>query len=173
MNKPLRVLFVCTANISRSAYLEWRARQMVDPTLAVFASGGIENHSHRPMDPPMAHELEARGGDGSPHRSKPVSPEQLAWADLVLTATMDHRRELLRRRPDLARSIFTLSQFLASAELTRTDEPLVPAAFRRRVAAHSDDDLADPFGDRAATSDFARVADAHLSRLRALLTRSA
>ena len=42
MGEPLRVLFVCTANIARSPYLEVRARQLAGPGVGVeFGSAGV------------------------------------------------------------------------------------------------------------------------------------
>lgn len=170
MTEPLCILFVCTANISRSPYLERRAASMIDPQVAVFSSGGTQNHPGRPMDPLMADLLVQRGGQPSGHVSKPVSPAQLQWASLVLTATSAHRQDLLNSRPDLARKLFTLAQFVEAAEAAGPTPDLIPAAFRMRGGPRASDDLADPYGLGAeAARTCAGAADAYLVRLAAVL----
>lgn len=121
------------------------------------------------MDPSLLVELSARGGDGSGHVSRPVDMRQLEWADVILTATAEHRRELLRRYPSLATRLFTLEQFLDGAERAGGADPVVPAALTHRRPARPDDDLIDPIGDARAAARCARIADRQLQRLAGLL----
>lgn len=170
----IRVLFVCTANICRSPYLELRARQLIGPELADFASGGTHSFPDQEMDPLMAAELADRGGDPSGHRSRQVSNDLLVWADAILGVTADHRTTLLGQRPDLARKTFTVGQFLRGAEAIEDSGDLVLSAFRRRGGMPAIDDLADPYGrGPEAAAACATRADEYLNRLHKVLQRGA
>ncbi len=57
---PLKVLFVCTANICRSPFMELVARQLAGPDAAVeFSSAGTHGFRDHPMDDVMAGTLAA------------------------------------------------------------------------------------------------------------------
>lgn len=61
---PLRVVFVCTANICRSAYASVRAAQLFGEGAAVeVSSAGTHGWIDQPTDEPIATELRARGAD--------------------------------------------------------------------------------------------------------------
>lgn len=170
----IRVLFVCTANISRSPYLERRGRQLIDSEFAAFASAGTHSLPDREMDPMMVAELAARGGDPSGHRSQRLCPDLLAWADVILGVSAEHRTAVLGQRPDLARQVFTVGQFLRAAQTVRDPQDLVSSAFRFRGGTPAADDLADPYGrGRVAASACAARADEYLLRLRAVLQQPA
>src|SRR4029077_11961102 len=52
---PIRVLFVCTANICRSPYLELRARQLFGPDAGVeVSSAGTDGFDAAPVSDTMA-----------------------------------------------------------------------------------------------------------------------
>lgn len=63
----------------------------------------------------MAGLLQAQGIDGSGHRAEPIRPELLDSADLVLTATLAQRSELVRQWPAALPKTFTLGEFVALA----------------------------------------------------------
>ena len=163
---PLKVLFVCTANICRSPYMELTARHLAagDPTLE-FASAGTHGLVDEPMNRPMVDVLAAGAQGRDTFRSRRLTPEHLAWADVVLTAEASHRQFILDDDPALFRKVFTLGQFVESVS-TAGDEPhgreLLTALQQRRGPASADLDVADPYrrGDKAA-----RTAADHIDRL--------
>ncbi|NYD57570.1 sulfate adenylyltransferase [Nocardioides marinisabuli] len=165
-SKPLKVLFVCTANICRSPYMELTARHLAagDPTLE-FASAGTHGLADEPMNQPMVDVL-AAGTEGSDSfRSRRLTPEHLAWADVVLTAEASHRQFILDDDPALFRTVFSLGQFVESIGALDGDlhgRELLTALQQRRGPASEDLDVADPYrrGDAAA-----RTAADHLDRL--------
>ena len=80
---PLKVLFVCTANICRSPFMELTARALA-PELTI-SSAGTHGFTAAPMESEMAAVL-AEGIDPGEFRSRPLTVDMLAEADLVLTA---------------------------------------------------------------------------------------
>ena len=156
MSEPLQVLFVCTANISRSPYLELSARLLAgEESDVVFSSAGTHGFDARSMDEGMVPLLpEGVSADG--HASRRLTADLVRDADLVLTAEAAHRNFILEEFPQHFRKVFTVGQFAASI----ADYPdlrgraLVEAAAARRTAARPEHDIADPYrrGDVAAAT---------------------
>ena len=107
-----------------------------------------------------AAELRALAGDDHGFVSRQLTVDLLADADLVLTATRQHRSEAVSRCPKVLRSAFTLRELhrlLVDADLDALpSDPadrvreLVDLARRRRgfvpPAEPGEDDVADPYG---------------------------
>ena len=154
MSEPLQVLFVCTANISRSPYLELTARSLAgEGAGVVFASAGTHGFDARAMDEAMVPLLPS-GTTSSAHASRRLTREILAEADVVLTAEATHRSFILEEFPQHFRKVFTVGQFAASVDdhPGLTGRELVAAAAARRTPARPEHDIADPYrrGDVAA-----------------------
>lgn len=164
------MLYICAANICRSAYAECRSRALVGRRgMTRFASAGTDGLSPRPMDGPMAAELIARGGDPSGVFGARVTPEDLAAADLVLTMTARQRARLLDEAPASHARVFTLGQFtraVASAGRRLGPGDLVAWVAAHRPPADPADDVPDPYGrGPAAAHQAADLIDEHLLQL--------
>lgn len=155
---PVRVLFVCTANISRSPYAERRAAQFVPAGSLTpdFSSAGLPGLPGEQMDSAMERELVDRGGSGAGHVSRQLSDGVLDECDVVLTVEFAHRLGIFDDWPQYAPKVFGLRQ-LADA-LARVDVPPSGglAALDAALGAAQPDsfswDIADPYrrGARAA-----------------------
>lgn len=146
----MKVLFVCTANICRSAYAEVLARHLTGPaTHLEFDSAGVHGHDVEQMDPPMAAEATLRGVDPSGFRSKRLTKLLIDEADLILTAEAVHRRLILEERPRAMSKAFSLGQFargLAASEHDPADHGGLLAKVRSHApTAHDEDDIDDPY----------------------------
>ena len=151
---PLKVLFVCTANICRSPYMERVARNLGLPDVE-FTSAGTHGFDEHPMDEVMAAQLSTSGLDAGDFRSRRVTPRLIAEADLVLTAEAAHRSAILEENPDAVRKVFTLGQAARiAAELDGDPSPreVAVALAERRGAPELGDDVTDPYrrGEEAA-----------------------
>ncbi len=177
------VLAVCTANICRSPMAEYLLRAELaaayEPESALrfeVSSAGIRGWDGAAMDPSAAAELRRLGGDPSNFRARSFTAELAVRADIILTATTDHRRAVLQDVPQALRRTFTLLEFahLVSA----TPEPdgsagdpreVVRRAAARRGAARLETyDLADPYGHDAdvhrATAEMVQASTGAVSR---------
>jgi protein-tyrosine-phosphatase len=144
------VLFVCTANICRSAYLEQAARSL-DAKGIEFSSAGTHGFTDHPMDDVMSGTL---GAFDDTFRSRRLTRAIVEDADLVLTAESSHRAFILEEHPQALRKVFTLGQFARAAQASPDlrGRSLLTAAGERRTAPLPEDDIDDPYrrGDAAA-----------------------
>jgi protein-tyrosine phosphatase len=188
----LHVLHVCTGNICRSPMAE---RLMLDGLASRFGPDGFDvevrgagtygGHEGEPMHGPAAQVLRERGVAPDGFTSTWLREEQVRWADLVLTATAEHRSAVLGLEPKALRRTFTLREL---ARLAREVEPAeLPAGTPgERLAAlaaraadlratnppshRGADDVDDPFGEpieayREAAEEIATALDDVLARL--------
>ncbi|GAA4820699.1 adenylyl-sulfate kinase [Nocardioides caeni] len=149
---PLRVLFICTANICRSPYMELRARALTGANDRIeFISAGTHGFRAHAVDETMAESLRARGVSTElidSFASQRLTRELIAGADLVLTAEASHREYVLEEVPNAFRKVFTLGQFAESVARVDADlngRALVTAVGHRRAGASDHHDIRDPF----------------------------
>jgi sulfate adenylyltransferase len=149
---PLRVLFVCTANICRSPYMELRARTLLAGRTDVeFISAGTHGFRAHRVDATMATVLADRGVDDDlveQFASRRLTRELVNEADLVLTAEASHREFVLEEAPGAFRKAFTLGQFAESVgrvDASLTGTSLVTAVGHRRAGAVDAHDIRDPY----------------------------
>lgn len=146
-----KVLFVCTANICRSAYADVVARAAALPGVE-FASAGTRALVGQGIDPPMA--ANVRGGEPTAHRARQLTRDLVADADLILTMSSDHRRYILDEWPTLGRKAFIIGH--VAREMSQLPqglalEGLVDHLWQHR-SSNPGDEVADPYrrGDAAA-----------------------
>ncbi|WP_460812539.1 adenylyl-sulfate kinase [Nocardioides salsibiostraticola] len=152
---PLNILFVCTANICRSPYMELRARALATELGAAdslnFSGAGTHGFNEHPMDSTMAEALAQRDTTTEGFSSRPLTKALIAEADLVLTAEGSHRSFILDDHPGAFRKVFTLGQFAAAAEAATTSDSgisgrdLITSVGQRRGGADRSLDIADPY----------------------------
>ncbi|RLV47656.1 low molecular weight phosphatase family protein [Nocardioides mangrovicus] len=161
--QPLRVLFVCTANISRSPYAELYARASTQRrgVPLEFDSAGTWAVPGNPIDPVMGYQLAQRGIDSGAFRSRRVTPQDVSDADVVLVMEEVHRSFLLEDVPAAIGKVFTLGQFAGRTVQfpTAHGTDLVDALGKRRTRGRVDDDVADPYrrGEEVAAATASRL----------------
>jgi sulfate adenylyltransferase len=173
----IQVLFVCTANICRSAFAEALSRNLLgEQDEVTVTSAGIHGFVDRPMDLPMAVEVASRGGDAGYFRSRKLTFDMVDKADLVLTAEVAHRSYILDDRPAVFRRMFTFGQFARMLPDLSDDargRDLLEAAKSGLKPADPVDDIADPFGrgPEAASETAAHIERVLLSVIPRLLSK--
>ncbi|WP_314139200.1 low molecular weight phosphatase family protein [uncultured Plantibacter sp.] len=164
--RPFSVLFVCTGNICRSALGAQLLKARLDAAgvtagghLIRVSSAGTGMQPELVMPPEVIEQSRRFGGDPSGHVPRQLNRDIVADADLILTATREHRSDVARLLPRASRVTFTVPQF---ARLIAETEPAVDlwelvaevAAERGLVpppANPDDDDIEDPYRRSAET----------------------
>ncbi|CAO5238849.1 arsenate reductase/protein-tyrosine-phosphatase family protein [Frankia sp. AgKG'84/4] len=163
---PWTILMVCTGNLCRSPMAQHLADTHFPPGPAgtgrpLIHSAGIAALADRQMHPHAQDLLRARGIDTDRFRARPLTADLVEASDLVLTATRDHRSEVVGLAPRALRRTFTMREFgrmtsgvrvgdLPTGQLRVVAEALAAEAWRARGAGRivpADlDNLSDPMG---------------------------
>jgi protein-tyrosine-phosphatase len=185
------VLLVCTGNICRSALAERLGRAYLDEVLGPDAgvvqlvSAGVQAVVGSTMHPDSALVLRGLGGDPEGFVARQLVDDMAIDADLTLTMTRQHRRDVLRGAPRALSRTFTLREAADLVALVGEDvdvpgdglaeraRTLVTelAAARSRRQSSTDDDIRDPIGQPAEVH--AEVGDAVAGALIPVLARIA
>ncbi|MGI6642814.1 MAG: L-threonylcarbamoyladenylate synthase [Bacillota bacterium] len=124
---PFRILMVCSGNTCRSPMAEeilkdvWSARSAGVPLEVI--SRGTATVWGLPATPEAVIAADQLGVDLRGHRSAPISQGDMEWADLVVTMTESHKKNLLFRFPGYDGKIYTLSEVSSGAVSGDVDDP--------------------------------------------------
>ncbi|MFC6705735.1 hypothetical protein [Flexivirga alba] len=168
-----RILVVCTGNVCRSPYIERLLTVGMRGLDVEVSSAGTRALVSKPMDPGSARLLKDAGIGTDDFVSRQLTPVMLAEADLVLTATREHRREVVQLEPKALRythAVDDFSDLVAAADLRHASflessgAPLVVKLAARAQSARGevgarvaeDSGIVDPF--RQDDSVFASMA---------------
>jgi protein-tyrosine phosphatase len=112
-SSPIQILVVCTGNICRSpvAGQLLRERLRVAGVPAIVQSAGTQALEGRGMTLEAAEQAQRFGAGANHHQAQQLTAELVADADLVLTATREHRAEVVTLYPRASRYTYTLNQF--------------------------------------------------------------
>jgi protein-tyrosine phosphatase len=172
MADPFRVLFVCTGNVCRSPMAEamlasaLRERLGANADRVEVASAGTGALTGEPMEPFAVDALTGLGVDPGEFVARDVTPELLEPADLILTATRQHRSLVVTVQPSVVRRVFTIKEFarlaasLDGTPVERADgdpgerlrQVIIRVGGQRGFAPAGPpeyDDVRDPFGEPA------------------------
>ena len=159
------ILVVCTGNVCRSPLVERVLQGALDERYGAGAlrvrsagTGALVDH---PMDERAAAVLARFGGRADGFVARRLAEPMVAGAELVLTATREHRARVVRLHPRALKRTFTVRELadivarLADDELPTATDPvervrqLVQVAVRHRglhqPADPADHDVVDPY----------------------------
>lgn len=161
-----KILVICTGNICRSAYAQYRLQRALEPlgdnAPPVISRGTYVNPGLRP--PQILSDIVSLSvaRDLSAHLPVQLSDHDVHQASIILAASEEHLTDALRRAPAKMKSAFTIAEFAAATRLLIEDK-LPPGADRltalKQVASThrsgiraellQDIDIEDPYGHDA------------------------
>ncbi|MDT0341432.1 arsenate reductase/protein-tyrosine-phosphatase family protein [Streptomyces litchfieldiae] len=112
-----RILHVSTGNVCRSPITERLTRQALSERLGgspaglIVESAGTWGHEGAPMEAHAAQLLDEYGADTGDFTGRELLDEHVIQADLVLTATRDHRAQVISMGHSAGLRTFTLKEF--------------------------------------------------------------
>jgi protein-tyrosine phosphatase len=109
------VLFVCTGNVCRSPAAALLLAARLPCARVDVASAGIHALVGEPVDGPMAGLLRAADVRPEPFAARPLTPDLLRAADVVLVMTQAHRSAAVTLRPGAVRRVLRLREAAAIA----------------------------------------------------------
>lgn len=116
-----QLLFVCTANISRSPYAELLARYLLGSDSSwTVVSAGVPGTQGRVMDSQMSSLAQRRGVPAwwcRDHRSQPIDIQLLRRSSVIVTMSKRQRDEVLDLEPRVHSRLFTCHQVGAASRL--------------------------------------------------------
>jgi protein-tyrosine phosphatase len=158
---PFTILTVCTGNICRSPLAEQllHARLTAAGVTVTVLSAGTNAMVGHGMTAEAAELSTHFGGEPAAHVARLLTEELIAGADLVLTATREHRSEVVSLHPRASRYTYTLNQFarlvaqVESPTVVPVERPLdtfvaeisATRGFAPPPASPTDDDIIDPY----------------------------
>lgn len=126
MAEPFRILMVCTGNICRSPMAEQMLRQKFaqrNIKNVVVDSAGVYAMEGAPMTIEAGAAMRSSGYSTETHIAKQATAEIIAGANLVLTATQDHRGDIVRTLTRANRYTFTIKEFANLAVYVSQPDP--------------------------------------------------
>lgn len=141
------LLFVCHANVARSAAAEFLARARLGEDHAwQVSSAGVRALVGEDIDPTIATAVRQLGVRTSEHSARQVTAAMLKSADLVLAFEGTHRSWMLSEWPKSVKKTFTIRSAAALLEhIPRRAAPLTYLS-ALKTPPGGDLDFADPYG---------------------------
>ncbi|MNI52674.1 Low molecular weight protein-tyrosine-phosphatase YwlE [compost metagenome] len=119
----MRILFVCTGNTCRSPMAEGMLRKLAQErgvsvevrSAGVAAMGGTSMSMH-------AEAVLKDQGIKDNITSTPLGGELVSWADLILTLTESHKRQVIFSFPETAEKVYALKEYVEDNESVIADQ---------------------------------------------------
>lgn len=136
--ESMNILFVCTANISRSflaeKILENKIEQRQLNNISVSSAGVFAFPGNAP-DSKMVEFLKNSNIPHNDHQSKLLDDDLMAWADMILVMEKKHRDHILSQWPDSTEKVHLMGKFVSPDQPeTDIDDPYGLSSYYYRSA---------------------------------------
>ena len=112
----MKIMFICTGNICRSAMAQWLLKQKLDnkeiKNVEVYSCGVYAQDGDIPTWEAKRVMMDEYSIDMSKHRATNIVNSNIKEMDLILCATSRHKRDVLRIYPELEGKVFTMKEYV-------------------------------------------------------------
>ncbi|MBN1103798.1 MAG: hypothetical protein JXL84_10330 [Deltaproteobacteria bacterium] len=134
----MKILFVCSANVSRSFLAERLLREEMD-SLGIkdvfISSAGLHAFPGSPADPRMVEHLAGMGFSVPAHEARVMSKEDAEWADFILVMEKGHVQTIRNLWPVAGPKVQLLGRCLpGSGEGDEIIDPFARSVYHYRLA---------------------------------------
>ena len=115
----MKIMFICTGNICRSAMahrmLEKRLKEQNKKDVEVYSCGIWAYDGNIPTDEGIT-TMKDYGIDLSTHRATYIKNSNIKKMDVILCATVNHKRNVVSMYPELKDKVFTMKEYAGFPE---------------------------------------------------------
>jgi len=112
----MKIMFICTGNICRSAMAEWLLKYKIKERkindIEVYSCGIYAEDGDVPTWEAKKVMMDEYSIDMNKHRATNIVNSNIKEMDLILCATSRHKRDVLRIYPDLEGKVFTMKEYV-------------------------------------------------------------
>ena len=112
----MKIMFICTGNICRSAMAQWLLKQKLDDkeikNVEVYSCGVYAQDGDIPTWEAKRVMMDEYSIDMNKHRATNIVNSNIKEMDLILCATSRHKRDVLRIYPELEGKVFTMKEYV-------------------------------------------------------------
>ena len=112
----MKIMFICTGNICRSAMAEWLLKKKLEEQnrkdIEVYSCGIYAENGDIPTHEAKRVMKEEYGIDMSKHRATNIRDSKIKDMDLILCATASHKIAVLDIYPELEGKVFTMKEYV-------------------------------------------------------------
>ena len=112
----MKIMFICTGNICRSAMAEWLLKKKLEEKnrndIEVYSCGIYAENGDVPTYEAKRVMKEEYGIDMSKHRATNIRNSKIKEMDLILCATSSHKIAVLNMYPELEGKVFTMKEYV-------------------------------------------------------------
>jgi len=134
----MNILFVCTANISRSFLAEKLMKHRIaelNLTDIAVSSAGVHAYPGSAPDSKMVEFLEKSNIVYDEHQSKLLAREDAEWADHILVMESDHKKQILNLWPEVRDKVALLGSYVSMDQNeSDIDDPYGLSPYHYRTA---------------------------------------
>ena len=114
--RKMKIMFICTGNICRSAMAQWLLKQKLEDkeikNVEVYSCGVYAQDGDIPTWEAKRVMMDEYSIDMNKHRATNIVNSNIKEMDLILCATSRHKRDVLRIYPELEGKVFTMKEYV-------------------------------------------------------------
>ena len=123
----MRILFVCTGNICRSAmahhYMQKKLKELNMENEHIIESAGTSAYTGDKSTQYAIDVMKNYDTDLTGHRATYIEESDIMEEDLIICMTTAHKKKVLERYPVLRDKVYTLKEYVSEEEYLDIDDP--------------------------------------------------